>query len=91
MEVNGGKGLVSMVVQNYVEKGVHKHMVVVINNQKDAHHSQWIGMHLGMALAHSMLEEVAAKKVVHKLEAFDSPIHDACSPCSFHSLQHNLN
>ena len=28
MEVNGGKGLVSMVVQSHVEKRVHRHMVV---------------------------------------------------------------
>ena len=34
MEVNGGKGLVSMVVQNYVEEGVHMHMVGLVGNYK---------------------------------------------------------
>ena len=37
MEVNGGKGLVSMVVQSIVEERVHRHMVVVVDNQKSAH------------------------------------------------------
>ena len=32
MEVNGGKGLVSMVVQSYIEEGVHRHMVVVVDS-----------------------------------------------------------
>ena len=32
MEVNGGKGLVSLVVQSYVEERVDRHMVVVIDS-----------------------------------------------------------
>ena len=32
MEVNGGKGLVSMVVQSHVEERVHRHMVVVVDS-----------------------------------------------------------
>ncbi|KAL4380920.1 hypothetical protein AHAS_Ahas04G0081700 [Arachis hypogaea] len=53
-----------------------------------------MGMHQRVVLAHSVLEEVVAKMVVHKLKApptFDYSILDACSNFSFHSLQHNLN
>ena len=32
MEVNGGKGLVSVVIQSYVEERVHRHMVVVVDS-----------------------------------------------------------
>ncbi|KAL4329253.1 hypothetical protein AHAS_Ahas13G0281600 [Arachis hypogaea] len=32
MEVIGGKGLVSMVVQSHVEEGVHRHMMVVVDS-----------------------------------------------------------
>ena len=32
MEVNGGKGLVSVVVQSCVEERVHRHMVVVVDS-----------------------------------------------------------
>ncbi|KAL4277000.1 hypothetical protein AHAS_Ahas20G0263400 [Arachis hypogaea] len=86
--------LVSMVVQNYVEEGFHRHMVGLVGNYKGVHHIHCLGMHLGMDLAHSKLVEVVAKRVVHKLEApptFDCPNRDAYSHCSFHSLQHNLN
>ncbi|KAL4337444.1 hypothetical protein AHAS_Ahas12G0110800 [Arachis hypogaea] len=51
-------------------------------------------MHLGMALAHSKLEEVVAKRVDQILVAppiSDCSNLDACSHYSFHSLQHNLN
>ncbi|KAL4344685.1 hypothetical protein AHAS_Ahas11G0203100 [Arachis hypogaea] len=51
-------------------------------------------MSLGMALGHSMLVEVVAKRVDQIFVAppiFESPILDAYSHCSFHSLQHNLN
>ncbi|KAL4276304.1 hypothetical protein AHAS_Ahas20G0193800 [Arachis hypogaea] len=34
MEVNGGKGLVSMVVQSCVEEMVHKHMAGLVGNYK---------------------------------------------------------
>jgi len=94
IEVFDCRGLVSMVVQSYIEEGVHRHMVVVVGSHEEVHHSHRIDMHLGMALAHSMLEEVVAKKVVHKFEApptFNCPNLDACSHYSFHSLHHNLN
>ncbi|KAL4316206.1 hypothetical protein AHAS_Ahas15G0261900 [Arachis hypogaea] len=94
MEVFGRMRLVSMVVQSYAKEGVHRHMVGLVGNYKGVHHSYWIDMHPRMALAHSTLVEVVAKRVVHKLEApptFDFPILDACSHCSFHFLQHNLN
>ncbi|KAL4396681.1 hypothetical protein AHAS_Ahas01G0116200 [Arachis hypogaea] len=68
------------------------HMVVIVNNQKGAHHSHYLGMPLGRALGHSMLVEVDAMKVVYKHEApptFDCPILDACSHCNRHFLQHN--
>ena len=38
MEVNGGKGLVSMVVQSHVEGVVHRHVVVVVDNHNKGHH-----------------------------------------------------
>ncbi|KAL4287149.1 hypothetical protein AHAS_Ahas19G0157300 [Arachis hypogaea] len=85
--------LVTM-IEDFIEEGVHRHMVEVVDNHKEVHHSHRVGMHLGMTLAHSKLEEVVAKNVVHKLEApptFDCPILDACSHCSFHSLQHYCN
>ncbi|KAL4344451.1 hypothetical protein AHAS_Ahas11G0179700 [Arachis hypogaea] len=69
-------------------------MVGLVGNYKGVHHIHCLGMYLGMALAHSKLVEVVAKRVVHKLEApptFDCPILDACSHCGFHSLQHSLN
>ncbi|KAL4365994.1 hypothetical protein AHAS_Ahas07G0161700 [Arachis hypogaea] len=42
-------------------------MVVVVDNQKSAHHSRHLGMPLGKALGHSMLVEVVAKRVVQSL------------------------
>ena len=45
MEVNGGRKLVSKVVQNYVVEGVHMHVVVVVDNHNKGHHTHWIGMH----------------------------------------------
>ena len=53
MEVNGGKGLVSMVVHSYVEEVVHKHMVGLVGNYKGVYHIYHLGTHLGMALDHS--------------------------------------
>ncbi|KAL4294161.1 hypothetical protein AHAS_Ahas18G0200400 [Arachis hypogaea] len=38
VEVFGGMELVSMMVVAYVEKGVHRHMIVELDNQKKAHH-----------------------------------------------------
>jgi len=84
------RGLVSMVVQSYVEEGTHRRMVVVVDNQKSAHHSHYLDMLLGMALGHSMLVEAIAKKVDQILVApsiFDYFDLDACSCYSFHPLQ----
>ncbi|KAL4373126.1 hypothetical protein AHAS_Ahas05G0050600 [Arachis hypogaea] len=94
MGVFGGKVPVSMVVQNYVEEGVHRRMVVVVDNQKSAHHSRHLDMLLGMALGYSILVEVVAKMVDQILVAppiFDSPILDTCSHCNLLFLQHNCN
>ena len=62
MEVNGGKGLVSLVVQSYVEERVHRHMVVVVDNQKIAHHSHCLDMHHRMVVDNP-LEVVVAMRV----------------------------
>ncbi|KAL4381263.1 hypothetical protein AHAS_Ahas04G0116000 [Arachis hypogaea] len=93
MEVNGGKGLVSMVVQSYVEEGVHRHMVVVVDNQKSAHHSHCLNMYHRMVVD-SPLEVVVAKRVDQILLAppiFDCPNLDACSHCNLLFLQYNYN
>ncbi|KAL4394859.1 hypothetical protein AHAS_Ahas02G0194100 [Arachis hypogaea] len=69
-------------------------MVGLVGNYKEVHHRYCLHMHHGMTLAHSMLVEVVAKMVDHKVEVpptFDCPILDACSHCSVHFLQHNLN
>ncbi|KAL4397221.1 hypothetical protein AHAS_Ahas01G0170200 [Arachis hypogaea] len=50
-------------VESYVEDMVHRHMVVVLESHKVIHHSHWIGMHQRMALLHSALVEVVAKKI----------------------------
>ncbi|KAL4344694.1 hypothetical protein AHAS_Ahas11G0204000 [Arachis hypogaea] len=89
MEVFGSRGLVSMVVEDYIEEGVHRHMVGVVGNHKEVHHSHWIGMHHGMALTHSTFGKVVAKKGDQILEAppiFDCSILDACCHCSSHFL-----
>ncbi|KAL4356777.1 hypothetical protein AHAS_Ahas09G0120600 [Arachis hypogaea] len=94
MEVFGGKVLVSMVVQNYVEEGVHRRMVVVVDNQKCAQHSRHLDMLLGMALGHSVLVEVVAKRVDQIPVAppiFGCPILDACCHYNLLFLQHNYN
>ncbi|KAL4393678.1 hypothetical protein AHAS_Ahas02G0076000 [Arachis hypogaea] len=94
MGVFGGKGLVSMVVQSYVMEGVHRRMVVVVDNQKSAHHSHYLDMLLRMALGHSMLVEVVAKRVDQipvTSPIFDSPILNACSHCNLPFLQHDYN
>ncbi|KAL4350552.1 hypothetical protein AHAS_Ahas10G0153400 [Arachis hypogaea] len=94
MGVFGGKGLVSMVVQSYIEEGVHRRMVVVVGNQKSDHHSHYLDMLLGMALDHSMLVEVVAQRVDQILVAppiFGCPILDVYSHCNLLFLQHNCN
>ncbi|KAL4397394.1 hypothetical protein AHAS_Ahas01G0187500 [Arachis hypogaea] len=78
-----------MVFQSCVEEGVHRRMVVVVDNQKSAHHSRYLGMHLGMALGHNMLAEAVAKRVYQIFVAppiFGCPILDACSHCNLLSL-----
>ena len=56
------KGLMSMVVQSHVEESVHRHMVVVVDNQERAHHSPYLDMHHRMVVD-SPLEEVVATRV----------------------------
>ena len=79
MKVVGEKGLVSM-VEGYVEDMAHRHMVVVLESHKRIHHSHWIDMHHRMALLHSALVEVVAKRIDHMHMApptFGYPILDA--------------
>ena len=54
------KGLVSMVVQRYVEEVVHKHMVGLVGNYKGVHHIYQLGMHCKMVFVHDILEDVVA-------------------------------
>ena len=65
MRVFGSRGLVSMVVQSYVEEGVHMHVVGLVGNYKGVHHIHHLDMHPGMALDHSNLVEVGSHKKVH--------------------------
>ncbi|KAL4365236.1 hypothetical protein AHAS_Ahas07G0085900 [Arachis hypogaea] len=91
MEVFGGKRLVSM-VDGYVEDMAHKHMVVVLDSHKEDHHSHLIGMHHRMALIHSALVEVVAKKIDHMhmaLPTLNCSNLDACLHCSSYFLQHS--
>ncbi|KAL4300417.1 hypothetical protein AHAS_Ahas17G0198800 [Arachis hypogaea] len=76
-------------VEGYVVEEVHRHMVEVVDNHTEVHHSHRIGMHLGMVLAHSALERVITMKIDHKHMApptFDSSILDASLHCSSHFL-----
>ncbi|KAL4365890.1 hypothetical protein AHAS_Ahas07G0151300 [Arachis hypogaea] len=91
MEVNGGKGLVSVVVQSYVEKGVHRHMVVVVDNRKIAHHSHCLDMHHRMVVD-SPLEVVVAMRVDQIPVAppiFNCSNYGACCHHNLLFLQHN--
>ncbi|KAL4391173.1 hypothetical protein AHAS_Ahas03G0218600 [Arachis hypogaea] len=93
MKVVGKKGLVSM-VESYVEDMVHRHMVVVLESHKVIHHSNWIGMHHGMALLHSALVGVVAMKIDYMHMApptFDYPILDTSLHCNLYFLQHSRN
>jgi len=94
MEVFGGKGLVSMVVQSYVEEGAHRCVVVGIDCHEKVHHNHCLSMHHGMVVSRSTLEGVVAKRVDQILVAppiFDCPNLDACSHCNLLFLQHNYN
>ncbi|KAL4381607.1 hypothetical protein AHAS_Ahas04G0150400 [Arachis hypogaea] len=87
MRLFGSKGLVSMVVQSHVEEGVHRHMVVVVDNKKSAHHSHCLDMYHRMVVDNP-LEVVVAKRVDQILVAptiFDSSNLDVRSHYSFHS------
>ncbi|KAL4398478.1 hypothetical protein AHAS_Ahas01G0295900 [Arachis hypogaea] len=67
-------------------------MVVVVDNHKEVQHSHWVGMHRGMALAHSTFGKVIAKKVDQIFKPppiFDCFILDACCHCNSHLLQHS--
>ncbi|KAL4391046.1 hypothetical protein AHAS_Ahas03G0205900 [Arachis hypogaea] len=91
MEAFGGKGLLSM-VDGYVEDVAHRHMVVVLDYHKEDHHSHLIDMYHRMALVHSALVEVVAKRIDHMhmaLPTLDCSILYACLHCSFHFLQHS--
>ncbi|KAL4365294.1 hypothetical protein AHAS_Ahas07G0091700 [Arachis hypogaea] len=50
-----------MVVQSYVEEGVYRRMVVVVDNQNSAHHSHCLDMHHRMVVD-SPLEVVVAMR-----------------------------
>ncbi|KAL4315544.1 hypothetical protein AHAS_Ahas15G0195700 [Arachis hypogaea] len=93
MEVFGERRLVSM-VEVHVKDMTHRHMVVVLESHKEIYHSYWIDMHHRMALLHSALVEVVAKRIDHMHMApptFDGPILDTHPHCSPHFLQHNEN
>ncbi|KAL4371689.1 hypothetical protein AHAS_Ahas06G0190900 [Arachis hypogaea] len=94
MRANGEKGLLSMVVQSYVEEVVHKHMVGLVGNYKGVHHNYCLGIHHKMVVGYSALEGVIAKRVDQILVAppiFDSSNLNACSHYSFYSLQQHWN
>ncbi|KAL4397299.1 hypothetical protein AHAS_Ahas01G0178000 [Arachis hypogaea] len=68
-------------------------MVVVVDNQKSAHHSRHLGMHHRIVVD-SPLEVVVAMRVDQILVAppiFDCSNLDACFHCNFLFLQHNCN
>ncbi|KAL4329944.1 hypothetical protein AHAS_Ahas13G0350700 [Arachis hypogaea] len=93
MVVFGGKGLVSMVVQNYVEDEVHRYFVVGIDCHEEVHHSHCLGSYHRMVVD-SALEVVVAKRVDQILVAphiFDSSNLDVYFHYSFLFLQHNCN
>ncbi|KAL4287752.1 hypothetical protein AHAS_Ahas19G0217600 [Arachis hypogaea] len=54
-----------MVVQSYVEEGVHRRMVGLVGNYKGVHHIHRFGTYLGMALDYSNLVEVGCHERVH--------------------------
>ena len=76
MRLFGTKGLVSLVVQSHVEEGVHRHMVVVVDNQKSAHHSHCLDMH------HRMVVAMRVDQILVAPPVFDCSNLDACSHCN---------
>ncbi|KAL4357342.1 hypothetical protein AHAS_Ahas09G0177100 [Arachis hypogaea] len=82
-----------MVVQNHIEEGVHKHMVVVVDNQKSVHHSHCLDMHHRMVVD-SPLEVVVAMRIDQILVTppiFDCSILGTCCHCNLLFLQHSCN
>ncbi|KAL4357415.1 hypothetical protein AHAS_Ahas09G0184400 [Arachis hypogaea] len=68
-------------------------MVVVVDNQKSAHHSHCLDMY-HRTVVDSPLEVVVAMRVDQILVTppiFDSSILDACSHCNFLFLQRSCN
>ncbi|KAL4391260.1 hypothetical protein AHAS_Ahas03G0227300 [Arachis hypogaea] len=68
-------------------------MVVVVDNQKSAHHSRYFGMHHRMVVD-SPLEVVVAMRVDQILVApptFECPNLDASSHCNLLFQQHSCN
>ncbi|KAL4396792.1 hypothetical protein AHAS_Ahas01G0127300 [Arachis hypogaea] len=93
-KVNGEKGLVSRVVYNYIEEGVHRRVVVGSECHEKVHHNHCLGMHHGMVVACSTLDGVVAKRVDQILVAppiFDCSNHDACCHYNLLFLYHNYN
>ncbi|KAL4373148.1 hypothetical protein AHAS_Ahas05G0052800 [Arachis hypogaea] len=90
MRMFGSRGLVSLVVQRCVEEGIHRLMVVVVDNQKSAHHSHYLDMLLGMALGHSMLAEVVPRGLIKSLWLLQSLIVPTLMPVPIiASIPHN--
>ncbi|KAL4315921.1 hypothetical protein AHAS_Ahas15G0233400 [Arachis hypogaea] len=93
MEVNDGKGLVSTVVQSYVDEGVHRYTVVGVDCHEDIHHNYCLGKHHRMVVDNT-LHVVVAKRVNQILVAppnFGCPILDPRSHCNFLFVQHDCN
>ncbi|KAL4397320.1 hypothetical protein AHAS_Ahas01G0180100 [Arachis hypogaea] len=83
-----------MVVQSYVEEGIHRHVLVGIECHVKVHHNHCLGMHHGMVVARGILEGTVAKRVDQILVVppiFDCSNLDACSHYSAHSLQQHWN
>ncbi|KAL4276204.1 hypothetical protein AHAS_Ahas20G0183800 [Arachis hypogaea] len=84
MVLFGSRGLVSMVVQSYVEEGVHRYFVVRVDCHEEVHHNHCLGKYHIMVVD-SALEVVVAKRVDQILVAlfiFDCPILDPSFHCN---------
>ncbi|KAL4344720.1 hypothetical protein AHAS_Ahas11G0206600 [Arachis hypogaea] len=93
MVVFGSRGLVSVVVQSYMEEGVHRYFVVGVDCHEEVHHNHCLGKHHRMVVD-SALEVVIAKRVDQILVAppiIDCPILDLSFHCSLLYLQHDCN
>ncbi|KAL4321398.1 hypothetical protein AHAS_Ahas14G0106500 [Arachis hypogaea] len=69
-------------------------MVVVVDCHKEVHHNHCLGMHHGVVVAHSTMEDVVTKRVDQIFVAppiFNCPVFDASLHCNLHFLQHNCN